>query len=184
MISAKDVARYLIFAYEEQTGTQFERSELKLQKLLYLSQRESFCLTGKKLFKEDFEGWVHGPVITELRFFFDEGYAALKSLDDSKLNVNEMYIVNNVIAKYGMYEAWYLRDLTHEEISWKNSRIGLSGKNHGCKKLKLEDIEEDAKKIRAYDNIFDMYIDEFEDLTPEEKEYVNEQGKENLYSHF
>ncbi|EZR37161.1 hypothetical protein W392_00848 [Staphylococcus aureus VET0053R] len=32
----------------------------------------------------------------------------------------------------------------------------------------MEDIKEDANKIRLYDYSYDMYIDEFEDLDEEE----------------
>ena len=29
---------------------------------------------------------------------------------------------------------------------------------------KLEDIKEDAKKVRPYDHVWDMYYEEFEDV--------------------
>ena len=34
---------------------------------------------------------------------------------------------------------------------------------NGNQRLKLEDIREDAKKVRPYDHVWDMYYDEFED---------------------
>ena len=34
MANMYDVARYIILAYERQTGTRYENSELKLQKLM------------------------------------------------------------------------------------------------------------------------------------------------------
>ena len=54
-----EVTKYLIYSYERQTGNRIQ-SELKLQKLMYFSQRESLCLTGHQLFDEEFEGWIHG----------------------------------------------------------------------------------------------------------------------------
>ena len=39
----------------------------------------------------------------------------------------------------------------------------MSVYENGDNKLSLEDIEEDAKKVRPYDHIWDMYLDEFED---------------------
>lgn len=167
MAKVLDIAKFIIYEYEAQTGSQFEPSELKLQKLMYLAQRESLCLRGEVLFDSDIEGWKLGPVIPELRFYFDKNYDSLKKIEDSNLSTDEMYIVNNVLAQYGMYEAWYLADLTHEEISWKNSRKGLNNSDHGSRVLKISDIEEDAKKLRQYDYIFDMYVDEFEDLNEE-----------------
>ncbi|WP_311486438.1 type II toxin-antitoxin system antitoxin SocA domain-containing protein [uncultured Anaerococcus sp.] len=158
-----DVARYTILAYEKQTGTRYDNSELKLQKLMYLIQRESFAFTGKPMFNENFEGWKHGPVIPSLRHFFEEDYRPITNEDEIKLTENDKYIINNVISQYGMYEPWYLANLTHNEISWQKSRKGLKEGQDGNTLLKIEDIKEDAKKIRLYDHIFDMYIDEFED---------------------
>lgn len=48
-----EVTKYLIYSYERQTGNRIQ-SELKLQKLMYFSQRESLCLTGHQLFDEEF----------------------------------------------------------------------------------------------------------------------------------
>lgn len=44
---------------------------------------------------------------------------------------------------------------------WRNARAGLSDGENGNRKLKLEDICEDAKKVRPYDHVWDMYYDEF-----------------------
>ncbi|MFV5768654.1 hypothetical protein [Mammaliicoccus sciuri] len=38
----------------------------------------------------------------------------------------------------------------------------------GNREITLEDIIEDAKSIRLNDHVYDMYIDEFEDLNEEE----------------
>ena len=73
-------------------------------------------------------------------------------------------IVNNVILEYGSLASWKLSEMTHKEISWLNSRKGLSENENGNKKIELEDIREDAKKVRPYDYIWDMYYDEFEDV--------------------
>ena len=35
--------------------------------------------------------------------------------------------------------------------------------------LSLDDIREDAKKVRPYDHIFDMYYDEFDDAEDEKQ---------------
>lgn len=163
MANMYDVARYIILAYERQTGTRYENSELKLQKLMYLTQRESFALTGKAMFKENFEGWKYGPVLTELRHFLEEDYVPIVNEDKLDLTEDDKYVINNVISQYGMYEPWYLAELTHKESSWQKSRQGLKEGEYGDKIIKIEDIKEDAKKIRPYDYIFDMYVDEFED---------------------
>ena len=45
-----------------------------------------------------------------------------------------------------------------------NSRRGLKEGENGNRKIKLEDIKEEAKKVRPYDYVWDMYYDEFEDV--------------------
>ena len=66
--------------------------------------------------------------------------------------------------EYGSLASWKLSDITHKENSWLNSRIGLKKDKNGNKKIELEDIREDAKKVRPYNHIWDMYYDEFEDV--------------------
>ena len=85
-----DVAKYLIYAYEQISNSRFETQELKLQKLMYFAQRESFALTGEPLFPSDFEGWVHGPVLVELRYFFEQDYVPYNG-DSSALSETDKY---------------------------------------------------------------------------------------------
>ena len=73
------------------------------------------------------------------------------------------YVVNNIIQQYGGYEPWKLSDLSHKEYSWKQARIGIGENENGSRPIKIEDIREDAKKVRPYDSVYDMYYDEFED---------------------
>ena len=154
-----DVAKYLIYAYEQMSNSRFETQELKLQKLMYFAQRESFALTGAPLFSSDFEGWVHGPVLVELRYFFEQSYVPYDG-DSSSLSETDKYIIESVINKYSQYDAWYLRNLSHEELSWKNSRNGLNDSEIG-------NIKKDAEKVRVYDHQYDMYLDEFDDFNEE-----------------
>lgn len=159
------LARYLIYSYEHFANSQFESSELKLQKLMYLIQRESFALTGKPLFENSFEGWKHGPVLPELRFFFEDGYQPYE--EKNGLTDKEKYIIDNVVEQYGKFEAWALREMSHKEISWLKSREGISEGENGNNKLSLEDIKKDSEKVRLYDHQYGMYIDEFEEFDDE-----------------
>ena len=154
-----DVARYICDEYQKMSGEAID--EMKLHKLLYFSQRESFAVTGKPLFADEFEGWRYGPVCVAVRKSFCQGEIISKEIE--KISDEAVYIVSNVIAQYGELASWKLSKLPHDEISWKNARKGLSGCENGDNKLSLEAIEEDAKKVRPYDYIWDMYLDEFED---------------------
>lgn len=156
-----DVAQFIFDEYRKLSGEIID--EMKLHKLLYLSQRESLAIKGEPMFLEPFEGWKYGPVCVKVRTLFtDKGMYA----DDIKtISDDNAYIVKNMLVQYGSIESWKLSELSHNEISWKNARKGLQENEMGNKELSLEDIKEDAKKVRPYDSVWDMYYDEFEDYT-------------------
>lgn len=164
------IAKKLVEQYELLTDSKFPNSELKLQKLMYYVQKTSLALTGKPMFSEEFEGWIHGPVLPSLRFFLD-GYSP-ENNDETELDDTDQFIINNAINEYGKYTTWALRDMTHEESAWLKSRQGLSDTERGSKKIPIEDIEEDALNMRIYDHEYDMYLDEFEDFEEGEFESV------------
>ncbi|MCJ8008884.1 Panacea domain-containing protein [Lederbergia wuyishanensis] len=163
MSEIRKLAQYLVYAYEKYTSSHFENSELKLQKMLYLAQRESLALYGETLYDEDIQGWVHGPVIPEIRFFFEDDYSPISTEEIEVLPEFKKYIIDNVIDQYAKYETWSLRDLTHEEYCWKKSREGLQDNEPGDKVISVDDIKVDAEKVRQYDHQWGMFLDEFED---------------------
>ncbi|WP_124058493.1 Panacea domain-containing protein [Vaginisenegalia massiliensis] len=164
------IANYLINSYERITESSFNNDEITLQKLMYFSQKTAFAFQGKPIIDEDFEGWKHGPVLPSLRFFF-EYYNPNDSIHD-ELTETEKYIIDNTIYMYGRFAPWTLRNMSHEEKAWKNSRIGLSEGACGSRVIELDDIKKDAEEVRLYDHQFDMYLDEFEDV---EGEFVSVQ---------
>ncbi len=154
-----DVAQYIFKEYKKIShGSKLD--EMKLHKLLYLSQRECIAITGSAMFPEEFEGWKFGPVSPIVRQLYTEDGMYIDSI--RPISLENAYIVKSVILQYGAYASWKLSELSHNEISWRNARQGIGENESGTKKLKLSDIEEDAKKIRPYDPIWDMYYDEFE----------------------
>lgn len=152
-----DVAAYIVGKYKEMTGEPLD--EMKLHKLLYFTQRESFAIVGHPAFEGDFEGWKFGPVSPEVRSNFFNGEILVPTKDIS----NEIqYIANNVILEYGSLAPWKLSQLSHKDSSWLNARRGLTPEEKGNAILNIEDIKVDAAKIRPYDHVWDMYYDEFE----------------------
>ena len=153
-----NVAQYIFIEYKRVTEEIID--EMKLQKLLYFSQRETFAILNQPLFNEVFEGWKYGPVSREVRTVFTEDGINAQTED---IKSESKYIINNIIQEYGALASWKLSALTHKETSWLNSRKGLKKEENGNVKIKIEDIREDAKKVRPYDYMWDMYYDEFED---------------------
>lgn len=153
-----NVAQYIFDEYKRVTEEIID--EMKLQKLLYFSQRETFAILNQPLFNEIFEGWKYGPVSREVRTVFTEDGINAQTED---IKSESKYIINNIIQEYGALASWKLSALTHKETSWLNSRKGLKKEENGNVEIKMEDIREDAKKVRPYDYMWDMYYDEFED---------------------
>ena len=160
MANLKNFAYYMIESHKNTTSSQLN-SELKLQKLLYFAQRESLALTGKPLFDNFFEGWEHGPVLTDIRYFFEEDYS--DGYDSDSLNDTDKFIIDSVIHKYAKYDAWYLRNLSHEEYSWTKSREGLHPRSPGNKTIRISDIRKDAQNVRVFDSLYGVYLDEHEE---------------------
>lgn len=159
-----DIAQFIFDEYKNMSGTSID--EMKLHKLLYLSQRECLALLGQPLFSETFEGWKYGPVSRTVRTeYTKDGMACLTS----PISMEAAYIVKNILSQYGIYESWTLSKLTHKEKSWSKSRIGLSASDNGNRTISIDDIREDAKKVRPYDSVWDMYYDEFESVEVNEE---------------
>ncbi len=154
-----DVAQYIFSEYKKISGKIID--EMKLHKLLYLTQRESFAVTGEPMFTEEFEGWKYGPVCRKVRNSYTEDGMYADNL--SEISLENAYITKNVILQYGAYESWKLSELSHRELSWRRSREGIPQGQNGNGVLLLEDIRKDAEKVRPYDSVWDMYYDEFED---------------------
>lgn len=95
-----------------------------------------------------FYGWKYGPVLKEIRSLFKEDkvgslrYAGFKNKDSSS-------ICDKVFNDYGNKNSWSLSRLTHGELSWKNSRIGLSDDENGDIPINNEDIRIDANRIKV-----------------------------------
>lgn len=153
-----DVAAYVVERYKDMSGCPIDK--MKLQKLLYFTQRESYAITGQPAFEGTFEGWKYGPVCRDVYASFCDGEIVV---DTQPISDEVQYIVNNVIASYGSYEPWKLSQMSHKESSWRNARRGLRPDQNGHVVMLPDDIKKDAEKVRPYDHVWDMYYDEFED---------------------
>ncbi|MBR0518485.1 DUF4065 domain-containing protein [bacterium] len=160
-----DVANYIINRYKER----IEENELvdinpvidqiKLQKLLYFTQRDCISLLKKPAFNEVLEGWKHGPVSPLVYDAYSNGKLKAETKD---ISAGLKYIIDNVIEGYGSLDSWKLSELSHNEISWINSREGLEAQDNGRVPLKLEDIKMDADKIKPFDYKLGVYYNDKE----------------------
>ncbi|WP_072593116.1 Panacea domain-containing protein [Streptobacillus ratti] len=157
-----EVARFIAKRYREIYGENID--ELKLQKLIYFTQKESILYTGNLLFSEKMKAWRLGPVSIKVRNEYKNRRIYRKKCNLKTFN---KYIINNVIVKYGFYSSSKLINLTHKERAWKIARKGLLENERGVNNIDVSLIFE--KKERIYDTYWDMYCDEFKDYEGDEK---------------
>lgn len=142
MKDVKTVAAYICARYEAAHGERID--EMKLHKLLYFAQRENLIEKDEPLFAGDFEGWRFGPVLTGIREIYSAD-AFEKTVPDLG---EDQAVVDAVLAEYADKDAWSLSRLTHGEISWKRSRKGIPPSEKGSKLIPLDDIRDDADRLR------------------------------------
>lgn len=127
-LSALDVAQFILSIAP--------MTQLKLQKLLYLSYEKFLKSTGEQLFKEPIVAWKFGPVVESVyEAYKSNGSNPIASEDDEvKLSSHELSvtpsfmrllssehgltsidIISSVLREYIEYSAWSLVELTHQE---------------------------------------------------------------------
>ena len=136
------VAKALYDMYYAEKGVHMD--EMKMHKLMYFSQRESLMYNKERLFDATFYGWKYGPVLTEVRSEFRKS----KSFSNvqGSVSANTMELLKSVLNRYGSLSSWKLSSLSHEEFSWKKSRVGLEADEDGSVELSLEAMKVDATK--------------------------------------
>ena len=121
----------------------------KLQKFLYYIEAWSLVHLNS-IIDEDFEAWVHGPVIPEVYHKYKHfGYSPLKieypnSLPNASkfietfknqkinegINPEAFKLVDDVLNEYGELTAFQLERLTHSEDPWLLARKDVAILSH------------------------------------------------------
>ena len=123
-----------------------EVTPLALQKILYFIQGIYMVLFEKPLYEEDCMAWVHGPVYESVYNLFrnfkynpieDDRFAIFK---DRFEEVNEKKVIDLVINTFGKYSGKVLEEITHEELPWKNARIGYGESEPSREVISKEEI--------------------------------------------
>jgi uncharacterized phage-associated protein len=124
LITVSKIADYFIYVANE-TGSYL--SNLKLQKLLYYAQAWHLALYGIPLFDEEFEAWVHGPVIPSLYAKYKKfGWKPiLEEVEKPEFHEELQNFLDEVTEEYFMLDAFELEMMVHRETPWIESRGGL-----------------------------------------------------------
>lgn len=110
-------------------------SPKKLQKMLYYAQSWTITLENEnandiknRLFKENFEAWVHGPVIPSVYQEYKQyGYTNIPQINKNvEFDEDIENVLQQVLEVYGDYNGNELENITHQEEPWQNAREGFS----------------------------------------------------------
>lgn len=124
LTTASEIADYFIYVAND-TGSFI--SNLKLQKLVYYAQAWHLALYGTPLFDEDFEAWVHGPVIPALFDQYKEfGWKPiLKEVKKPDFPPELEKFLEEITEEYFICEGLELEMMTTREAPWIQVRKGL-----------------------------------------------------------
>lgn len=121
MQNYSDVAKFFIHLANA-TGSYI--SNLKLQKLVYYAQAWHLALCDAPLFEEDFQAWVHGPVIPALYQEYKKfGWRPiLEEVKEPEFPEDFNCFLNEVAQVYFACDAYELERMTHQENPWLKAR--------------------------------------------------------------
>jgi uncharacterized phage-associated protein len=114
-------------------------SQLKLQKLVYYTEGRHLAYFEHPLINEEFEAWIHGPVVRSLwdyfkgrGNYFTEWYLKQELAEKTRkyfnhlLQPEQLELVGDVIKEYGDKSAYHLEALSHAEMPWRAARNGYA----------------------------------------------------------
>lgn len=143
--SAEQVAEYFLLLVDEDAGDVM--TNLRLQKLVYYAQAWRLAVLGQPIFDDDFEAWVHGPVIYHLyKKYEDYNHTPIPrpaSMPSLVVDERSRGILDEVWDTYGQFSAKGLENIARAEDPWISARRGCSPGDF-CREV----IPKDA--MRAY----------------------------------
>lgn len=144
MVSVVDIASYISDRYVKEYGERID--EMKLHKLLYLTQRECLIQTGEPMFDATFHAWKYGPVLPEIRQLYkkDALSGSLSKDDETKY----ARVLDYVFREFAGKRPFVLSNLTHCDYSWMHAREGYGKYEDSDVPMLLEDIRKDADYFR------------------------------------
>lgn len=133
-MEAVKLSKYIISKFDE-TGDLLTNK--KLQKLLYYIESWSLVYLDS-IIDEDFEAWIHGPVIPNVYHEYKKfTYSPILLVYDKKIDASKFIsqfeienknfkkhfeLIDNVLNKYGVLSSRELEFLSHSENPWIQAR--------------------------------------------------------------
>lgn len=137
--SAEKFALYII-------GSGRGITNLLLQKILYYVKAISKLFEEESIILEPCEAWKFGPVFPSVYEKYREFGRKEIEINLSEEYVNELltekekHVTDYVLGTFGIYNAWFLKDLTHCEEPWIAARNGLEEEDASRNQMDEENI--------------------------------------------
>ena len=147
------IASYICQRYLQQFGKRIDG--IKLQKLLYFTQRESIIQTGEPMFKEQFEARKYGPVLSPILHLYKDN-ALHESLSDATIE-HYKKVFDTVFTTYAPKDELSLNSITPGEYAWQQARQKQSVTGRQTELIATDDIKKDANRVKIrrflYENV-------------------------------
>lgn len=141
MVDVKALAKYVKLRYESSHDSSLD--EMKLHKMLYFIQRESFVIYDRPIFPNRFEAWKYGPVMRCIR----GNLWALSSHNISDSDYQEYReAIDYAFKTYADKDSWTLSNISHGETCWRKAKNKET--NGQPVEILTEDISIDAQAIK------------------------------------
>lgn len=134
MVNAKLVGQYFLSKNADLT-------DIQVQKLVYYAYSWYMVKnSGKKLFDEKPEAWVHGPVFRSLFYAMKDykNFINFTEIDTIGKGVSDFLEI--IFDVYGKYSGNELEKLTHSETPWIKARVGLAPYELSTRNIDDEEI--------------------------------------------
>lgn len=138
------IASYICQRYEYQFGARID--EMKLHKLLYFTQRESFIQLDEPIFPQKFHARRYGPVMLDIheKYQKDELHESLSPIALKKYqgvldHVFDVYAPKNVMSLVSISKGQYSFEKVAKPYGWME---------RFDEEMQTEDIRKDAEKFK------------------------------------
>lgn len=150
MITYKNVADYFIAVSNE---SQDLITNMKLQKLVYYTQAWFLAFQNEPLFTDDFQAWVHGPVLPALYDQYKKFQWNPILREDLVAGSSEAILATfptflkdrlmpDILSVYYPASAYDLERNTHNETPWIQARNGIASDEPSTAVITKDSIKE------------------------------------------
>lgn len=117
-------------------------TQKKLQKLCYYAQGWYVAITDRRLFNDQIQAWVHGPVSPKLYERYKMfGFNKIPKKESKATDDELKGIVKEIYRIYGKLDGDQLEELTHKEMPWINAREGLEAYESSTNAINIDDMK-------------------------------------------